>query len=275
MAAVARSGDAYAADNPALPALHGFPAWDRGRIARGAAALQQFDEALAAGEHWFFYRDRARELLRQNRDEDALADADRALALAPDEPSTLVLRIRALARLGRTAEAVPHVQLLNETDPGNRDLTVFQQSALQVALDDGHQLLERDTNASGAIRQFTMAIDVTGGNAEVFYWRGRAYLQSGDHDRALADFEEAIRQDPRDFESYRNIDYVLATRRDWDGVIRHWTQYLALVPTDGRAYFERGGAANHKGDRPAALEDARKACEWGIREACAAAGRAR
>ena len=41
----------------------------------------------------------------------------------------------------------------------------------------------------------------------------------------------------------------------------------------GEAYLERGGAYNHKGDHPAAVADATKACDLGIAKACQIIGR--
>ena len=72
-----------------------------------------------------------------------------------------------------------------------------------------------------------------------------------------------FRLDPRHFESYRNVDWLLAQRGDWDGVITHWTRYIELEPLNGQAYLERGGAYHRKGDQRAALADADKACGLG------------
>jgi tetratricopeptide (TPR) repeat protein len=89
-----------------------------------------------------------------------------------------------------------------------------------------------------------------------------------DMDRAFADFEEAIRLDPRHIEAYRNVDYILVKRRDFEGIIARWNRYIALEPMSGQAYLERAGAFRARGDQAAALADLRKACSLGHREAC-------
>jgi tetratricopeptide (TPR) repeat protein len=272
MEAVAAESDTQVERNPALSALHGFVAWDR---ARAAESDRQIDEALALysqaldkGEHWLFYRHRGRVYLNQHRYTEALEDAVRGLALAPEEPDLLVLRADALAELGRSAEAVPDIRLVVELDPTNDDFARFRSRELETAAHQGYQRLEMTKDLNGAIARLTDAIDLVGGDAEVYYWRGRAYLRKDDEAHALPDFEAAIRIDPHHYESYRNVDYLLAKRGDWDGVIRHWTQYVELEPMNGRAYLERGGAYNRKGDRTAALADAKRACDLGTREAC-------
>jgi tetratricopeptide (TPR) repeat protein len=266
--ALARESARHLGENRALAALHGLVEWDRGRLAESSEeALQHYGRALAAGEHVYFYESRARTHLSLRRYGDALADADRALALEPEDPDLLVLRARALVALGRRADAGAIVRLVGEIDPPNQALAAFRRNELTDGAHEGYQLhLASDFN--GAIARFTSAIALVDGNADVHYWRGRAYLFKEDHAHALADFERAIAFDAHHFESYRNVDYILAKRGDWDGVIRRWTEYLALEPANGRAYFERGGAYNQKGDRPAALADARKACELRIQEAC-------
>lgn len=271
--AVAKASDAHVKENPALSALHGFVEWDRGRLSSGDEALEHYAHALEAGEHWFFYRDRARAHLKQQQFTEALADAAHAMAVVPDEPEVLMMHARALRGLGRFAEAVPDLQLVAEIDATDDDLAVVKKSELETAAVQGYQLLQGAKDPNGAIARLAVAIDATGGNAEVYYWRGRAYLLTEDHEHALSDFEAAIRLDPHHFESYLNIDFILAKRGDWDAVIRHWTRYIELEPTNGRAYLERGGAYNHKGSRAAALDDARKGCDLGAQGACAITGR--
>lgn len=270
---LAKEADQHVTRNPSLAGFHGYVAWDRGNLATDhAEELAHYTRAIEAGGLWFYYDDRAGSYLRNRRYNEALADAERALALAPEKVNIMILRARALIGLGRAAEALPDVRFVAEVDPTNADLARFRQHELETGAYDGYTLIQ-SSDFNGAIARLTSTMDLTGGNAEVYYWRGRAHLLSNDHERALSDFEEAIRRDARHFESCRNIDFLLAKRGDWDGVIRRWTQYLELEPSNGDAYFERAGAHKQKGDMAAALEDVRKACDLGTQAACEIARR--
>lgn len=78
-----------------------------------------------------------------------------------------------------------------------------------------------------------------GGRAHLFAQRAYAALEAGRYDRALADANRA----------------------------------LALEPGNGRFRYLRASIQDLRGDRAAALADARAACEAGVEEACAAISR--
>jgi len=272
VSAVAREAQTHVRENPALAALLGCVDWDRGFLARSETrydeAVALFTRALAAGEDFQFYEDRADTYLRQKRYTEALADAARALVLAPEASGILVTRAWILVGLERYQDALGDVRLASEIDPTSDALARFRQQQGETAVSQAYQLLETTKDVPGAIARYTWAIEMAPGNAEAVYWRGRAYLKQNDRAHALADFEAAIRVDPRHFESYKNIDWLLAQRGEWDAIIAHWTSYIALEPMSGQAYLERGGAYHRKGDEKAALADAQKGCALGAARAC-------
>lgn len=63
-------------------------------------------------------------------------------------------------------------------------------------------------------------------------------------------------------------DMALTREGNWDGVIRHWSTYLATNPTEARAYLERAGAHRQKGDMGAARADILQACSLKESRAC-------
>jgi tetratricopeptide (TPR) repeat protein len=272
VAAVADEAAERVPEHPALAALRGLVDWDRGRVAakeqgdEAAAAL--YTRALEAGEYWRYYESRASAYYRLKRYTDTLADLSRGLALLPEQPGMLVLRAKTLLALERPGEAVADIRLVAAIDPTSDDLASFRKRELETGVQRGHQLLTVTNDPAGAARRLTATIELTGGNGDAYYWRGRAYLFTKDMDRALADFEEAIRRDERHLEAYRNVDYILAKRGDFDGIVARWTGYIALEPMSGQAYLERAGAHKAKGDMTAAFADLRKSCSLGHREAC-------
>ncbi|MDH3227377.1 MAG: hypothetical protein OEM67_09865 [Thermoleophilia bacterium] len=94
-----------------------------------------------------------------------------------------------------------------------------------------------------------------------------------DTERALADFEQAARLEPRLYEAYVGLDRALSQRRDWAAIVAHWERYLELVPDDPRAYFERAGTYHHWGKKPEEQADLERACALGVERACQILGR--
>jgi tetratricopeptide (TPR) repeat protein len=271
VAAFAQASQTYASQVPALHALLGFADWDRGRVLgrrrQFAEALTFLDRAVTTGDCWQFYRDRGETYVRMQRHEAAADDLDRAAALAPEEPDVLTLRAEALAGLGRRADALESARRAAELDPTNRELAWFRRHGAEDAVAQGWDFI-RTHDLRAAIERYSWANDLAGGDVEALYWRGRAHLLQNDPTRALADFEEAIHTDPHHIESYRRADELLAQRKDWDAIARLWSRYIELDPSSGVGYVERSAAYRQKGDRSAALADARQACRLGNQAGC-------
>lgn len=115
------------------------------------------------------------------------------------------------------------------------------------------------------------ALPEAGRDAELTYWRAMAQWGLGRTDLALQDFRRAIELDPAYLDAIRYADRLLAQQQRWDEILELWDRYIARNKFNAEAYFERGGAHFHKGDRAAALEDVARACELGKSEACAMA----
>jgi regulator of sirC expression with transglutaminase-like and TPR domain len=64
------------------------------------------------------------------------------------------------------------------------------------------------------------------------------------------------------------IDWLLGRENRWDEIIDYWNQYINLAPDSAKAYFERGGTYYHKGNLNLAIQDLKKACSLGLKEAC-------
>ena len=62
-------------------------------------------------------------------------------------------------------------------------------------------------------------------------------------------------------------------RREEAFRLQLWDRYIARIPINAEAYFERGGTNFHNGDLAAAQAGAAKACELGKTEACPLAER--
>ncbi|OGQ60556.1 MAG: hypothetical protein A3J24_08670 [Deltaproteobacteria bacterium RIFCSPLOWO2_02_FULL_53_8] len=97
----------------------------------------------------------------------------------------------------------------------------------------GKQLLEEDNNAA-AIVDFTNAISIDKGLADAYYYRGLAYDNEGDFERAVQDFSKTA----------------------------------AINPEYSKAYFGRGEVNLKLGEISAAIYDFGLACDKGYIAAC-------
>lgn len=88
-----------------------------------------------------------------------------------------------------------------------------------------------------------------------FYNRGLDYYAEGDYVRAIADFEAAIKLDPKMFDAYDDRGNVYYVKRDYDRAIADYSVAIKLNPSDARAYYNRGVAEMDQGDRERAFAD--------------------
>jgi tetratricopeptide (TPR) repeat protein len=66
-----------------------------------------------------------------------------------------------------------------------------------------------------------------------FAARGRAYFAKGDPDRALADFDEAIRREPHDRHARQCRGRAYFARRNYDLAIADYDEVIRRQPTSG------------------------------------------
>jgi tetratricopeptide (TPR) repeat protein len=91
-----------------------------------------------------------------------------------------------------------------------------------------------------------------------YYNRGLAYNAKGDSDRAIADFNETIRLDPKDASAYNSRGIAYNAKGDFDRAIADYNQAVRLDPNAAR-YYNRGYSYNAKGDFDRAIADLNEA----------------
>jgi len=92
-------------------------------------------------------------------------------------------------------------------------------------------------------------------DATAYKNRGIAWGQKGDHDRAIADFAEAIERDPQDAQSYFNRGFTWGQKGDFDRAIPDLDEAIRLNPQFAHAYYVRGLVWTKKGERDRANAD--------------------
>lgn len=88
-----------------------------------------------------------------------------------------------------------------------------------------------------------------------YYDRGRAYHLSGDYDRAIADYDQALRLEPRDAAVWFNRGLAHYAKGDNDAAIRDYDAAIRLDPQDAEAWANRGVAHFARRDTASALAD--------------------
>jgi tetratricopeptide (TPR) repeat protein len=85
--------------------------------------------------------------------------------------------------------------------------------------------------------------------------RGVAYVTLLDYDRALLDFDEAIRIDGKFARAFANRGAVYGAKQDFDQAIEDFTRVLALEPRSAHAFADRAGMYRLSGQHDAAIRD--------------------
>lgn len=91
--------------------------------------------------------------------------------------------------------------------------------------------------------------------------RGIAWNAAGDHDKAIADFSEAIRLAPADALQFRNRGNCWTAKGDHASAIKDYSEAIRLNPRDAISYYNRGLAWYAGKDWQKSIEDCRKAIE--------------
>jgi tetratricopeptide (TPR) repeat protein len=76
-------------------------------------------------------------------------------------------------------------------------------------------------------------------DANAYYSRGVAHYNKGDNDRAIADFSQAIKLNPKNVQAYVARGDVYSKKGDDDRAIADFTQAIQLDPKNANAADEQ------------------------------------
>jgi len=108
-----------------------------------------------------------------------------------------------------------------------------------------------------------------------FFHRGRAYFKMQDHDRAVQDFDEAIRLRPGFVNAFFQRGDVYLAIQDYDLAVRDFGEVIRLDPSDAIAFRYRGDAYLAKMDFDRAVQDYDEALRLDPSDTAAVEARAR
>jgi lipoprotein NlpI len=91
--------------------------------------------------------------------------------------------------------------------------------------------------------------------AVAFYNRGVAYDDKDEPARAFADYNQAIRHDPKNASAFYNRGNSYRAKGEHDRAIGDYSEAIGLDPTLAEAFYDRGNAYRDKGEQDRALSD--------------------
>jgi tetratricopeptide (TPR) repeat protein len=91
--------------------------------------------------------------------------------------------------------------------------------------------------------------------AATYATRGSAFLSTRNLDKAMADFNDAIRLDPKSIMAFISRGIAYSIQRDHDHAIADYDEAIRLDPKSIAAFTDRGGAYLEKGDFARAISD--------------------
>jgi tetratricopeptide (TPR) repeat protein len=89
--------------------------------------------------------------------------------------------------------------------------------------------------------------------AVAFFNRGNALDDAGDHEKAIADYDSAIKLKPDYADGYLNRGMAKESTKDYDGAIADYSEVVKLDPSYAKAFYARARAYEAKGDLQQAL----------------------
>jgi tetratricopeptide (TPR) repeat protein len=91
--------------------------------------------------------------------------------------------------------------------------------------------------------------------AIAFHNRGNALRRKAEYDRAIADFDQSIKLDPKAYDPYVDRGWTYHQKGDFDRAIESHSEAIKRDRDNERAFIGRGAAWQRKGDYDRAIED--------------------
>jgi len=106
-----------------------------------------------------------------------------------------------------------------------------------------------------AIADFTEAIRLDPKLANAYHNRGKSYAETGEQDKAIVDFTEAIRLDPKDARACYNRGNSYLKKGEYDRAIADYTEVIRLDSKYALAYYNRALSHAEKNEHEEAIAD--------------------
>ena len=127
-------------------------------------------------------------------------------------------------------------------------------AVLRDAIDQG-VAANKTGDLDRAIASFSEAIRLDPKYSEAFWHRGAVYAKKGDNNRAIGDYDEAIRLNPMAGYAFVSRGTAYAGKGDYDHAIADYSEAIRVNAKNASALNNRGIAYDGKGDYDHAIAD--------------------
>jgi tetratricopeptide (TPR) repeat protein len=193
---------------------------------------------------------KARAAIRSAKYQDALKDVNIVLTKNPTNADAWCLKGEIQTRLKDATAALESFNKAIQADKLSINAVVGKANALAE--------LKKEAEAQELLRQ---AISMAPSFAIDFLARGAAFRALGQFDKALADYDEALKRNPDFPEVQMNKGVVYWHKGDYSSAIPLFTAAIKADPNFVEALANRGAAYRKKGDMNAAIADYSKAIQ--------------
>jgi tetratricopeptide (TPR) repeat protein len=153
-----------------------------------------------------------------------------ALAQTPAPAQTPAERAAALDHLLDALKAAPSAEAAAPLEQQIMQRLVQAGSpVVTLLMSRGAREMHADS-AQEAIEDFSDAITLDPDLAEAYHQRAVARFAAGDTQGAIADIEQTLRHQPRDFAALRTLAAIAESRKDWKGAYAAWQKLLEIDP---------------------------------------------
>jgi tetratricopeptide (TPR) repeat protein len=118
-----------------------------------------------------------------------------------------------------------------------------------------------------AIQDYDEAIRLSPSIAYNYRERGKAYYDKRDYDRAIQDLNEAIRLSPNDTSALNSRGLAYYYKNDPNRAIQDFNEVIRLSPSDAQTYNNRGNAYDVKDDHDRSIQDFNEAIRLNPKDA--------
>lgn len=142
-------------------------------------------------------------------------------------------------------------------------ITGKQKGSVSVAYHNRGLIWLAKDDLDRAIADFNQAIRLNPKVANTYFLRGAAWSEKGDYDRAIADYSEMVKLSPSEQIGYvfRGSTYLL--KGDLDRAGSAFAEVIKVFPEAVSGYWNRGRVHFHRADFIAASDDFMRAADLG------------
>jgi tetratricopeptide (TPR) repeat protein len=152
------------------------------------------------------------------------------LGVSPALAQTPAERAAALTQLFDALKAAPSPEVAAPLEQQIMHRLVQAGSpVVTLLMSRGAREMEGESNQE-AIQDFTDAITLDPTLAEAYHQRARARYAAGDSQGAIADLEQTLQHQPRDFAALHTLAAIAEAREDWKGAYAAWQKLLEIDP---------------------------------------------